>query len=100
MEGSCTRHVILEKIANTINVKLKMLKLVSTTRWAYRAEAVNAIKENYAALLVAIDEICDNIRQADVRAKGLGILNQMKIYEFIFAMQMLNPILNLVFNST
>lgn len=96
IEGSCTRHGILETIANSLNLKLKTLKSVSTTRWACRAEAVSAIKENYTALLVAIKEISDRTKQADVRAKALGILNQMKTFEFIFAMVMLNPILSLV----
>lgn len=96
IEGSCTRHGILETIANSLNLKLKTLKSVSTTRWACRAEAVSAIKENYTALLVAIKEISDRTKQADVRAKALGILNQMKTFEFIFAMLMLNPILSLV----
>jgi len=96
VEGSCTRHAVLEKIASTINIKLKTLKSVSTTRWACRAEAVSAIKKNYAALLIAIAEICDNTRQADVSVKGFGIINQMKTFEFIFSMQMLDPILNLV----
>ncbi|XP_008189973.1 zinc finger MYM-type protein 1-like [Acyrthosiphon pisum] len=44
VEGSCTRHAILEKIASNINIKLKTLKSVSTTRWACRAEAVSAVK--------------------------------------------------------
>jgi len=57
---------------------------------------VSAVKKNYAALLIAIAEICDNTKQADVRIKGLGILHQMKTFEFIFSMQMLDPILNLV----
>jgi hypothetical protein len=47
---------------------------MSTTRWACHAEAVSAIKEKYAALLIAIAEICDSTRQAEVRTKGLGIL--------------------------
>jgi hypothetical protein len=84
VEGSCTRHAILEKIASSINIKLKTLKSVSTTRWACRVEAVSAVKKNYGALLIAIAEICDNTRQADVRVKGLGILHQMKTFEFIF----------------
>ena len=86
----------METIANSLNLKLKTLKSLSTTRWACRAEAVSAIKENYTALLVAIKEISDRTKQADVRAKALGILNQMKTFEFIFAMLMLNPILSLV----
>jgi len=62
IEGCRTRHGILETIANSLNLKLKTLKSVSTTRWACRAEAVSAIKENYTALLVAIKEISDRTK--------------------------------------
>lgn len=46
IEGSCVRHAALEKIANSVNIKLKTLKSVSTTRWACRYEAVSAVKVN------------------------------------------------------
>lgn len=80
IEGSCTRYGILEKIANSLNLKRMALKSVSTTRWACRAEAVSAIKENYTALLVAIKGISDRTKLADVSAKALGILYQMKTF--------------------
>jgi len=69
---------------------------LSTTRWACWAEAVSAVKNNYSALLIAIKQITDDTKQSDIRAKGLGIVYQMESFEFIFAMQMLDPILNLI----
>ncbi|XP_050059714.1 zinc finger MYM-type protein 1-like [Aphis gossypii] len=93
IEGSCVRHAVLEKIANSVNIKLKTLKSVSTTRWACRYEAVSAVKVNYSALLIAINEISESTRQADIRAKCLGIIYQMKTFEFVFALEMLEPIL-------
>lgn len=98
IEGSCTRHAIFENVSKSINTKLKTLKSLSTTRWACRSEAVNAVKNNYCALLIAIKQITDNTYQSDIRAKGLGINYQMESFEFIFAMQMLDPILNLIFH--
>lgn len=93
IESSCIRHAVLEKIANSMNLKLKTLKSVSTTRWACRYEAVSAVKVNYSALLTAINEISESTRQSDIRAKGLGIIYQMKTFEFVFALEMLSPIL-------
>lgn len=98
IEGSCTRHAIFENVSKSINTKLKTLKSLSTTRWACRSEAVNAVKNNYCALLIAIKQITDITYQSDIRAKGLGINYQMESFEFIFAMQMLDPILNLIFH--
>jgi len=100
IEGSCTRHAVLEKIANLTNTKLKTLKSISTTRWACRSEAISAIKENFTSILAAIEEIVDNTKQSDVRAKGKGILHQMKTFEFIFAMLMLDPILSSILKTS
>lgn len=96
IEGSCSRHAIFEQIVNSTNAKLKTLKSLSTTRWACRSEAVNAIKINYSSLLVAIEEIIDSTKQSDIRAKGLGIIFQLKTFEFIFALEIFHPILNTV----
>lgn len=46
IESSAARHAVLE------NISLKTMKSLSTTRWACRSEAVNAIKHNYYALII------------------------------------------------
>lgn len=51
IENSCTRHAILEKVANCANIKLKTIKSISNTRWACRVEAVSAVKSNYETLI-------------------------------------------------
>ncbi|XP_025190524.1 protein FAM200B-like [Melanaphis sacchari] len=96
IESSCTRHATLEKVANSANIKLKTLKSVSNTRWACRAKAVSAVKSDYGPILIAIQEIGDATKQPDVRAKALGLIHQMKTFDFIFAQQMLHPILTLI----
>lgn len=96
IEGSCSRHAVLEKIVSITEIKLKTLKSISNTRWACRSEAISAIRDNYKILLKAIKEISDSSKHADVRVKGLGILNQMETFEFIFTMEMLHPILSLI----
>jgi len=96
IESSCTGYATLEKVANSANIKLKTLKSVSNTRWACRAEAVSAVKSDYGPLLIAIKEIGDATKQPDVRAKALGLVHQMKTFDFIFAQQMLHPILTLI----
>jgi len=100
VEGSCTCHAVFEKIVNTRNVKLKTLKSISTTIWACRSEAVSVIKANYFTLLIAIDEITDSANQADVRAKGLGILSHMKSFDFIFVLELLDSILCLILKTS
>ncbi|XP_060867743.1 uncharacterized protein LOC132943005 [Metopolophium dirhodum] len=93
---SCVRHTILEKISTSMNIKLKTLKTLSTTRWACRSEAIEAIKHNYEAILKALEEISDSTNLPDVRAKTKGLIYSLKTFKFIFAMYMLSPILNLV----
>ncbi|KAF0748674.1 zinc finger MYM-type protein 1-like [Aphis craccivora] len=81
IEGCRTRHGILETIANSLNLKLKTLKSVSTTRWACRAEAVSAIKENYTALLVAIKEISDrtNFKSKSSQSSNINLLTAVEL---------------------
>lgn len=62
IEGSYTRHAVFENVSKLINIKLKTLKSLSTTRWACRSEAVNAVKNNYSALLIAIKQITDDYK--------------------------------------
>lgn len=47
VEGSLSKHAIFEQIRKSIVVKLKTLKSFSTTKWAYRAEAVRIIPDNF-----------------------------------------------------
>jgi len=96
IEASCIRHSILETVANQINLKLKTLKSISTTRWACRYEAVAAVKNNYTAIIIAIQTICDTTKQSEVKAKSRGLILQLKTFDFIFALNMLHPILLLI----
>ncbi|KAL4113589.1 hypothetical protein QTP88_017193 [Uroleucon formosanum] len=96
IEGSPTRHAIFENIAKEHGSNLQTLKSCSTTRWACRSKAVNAIKHNYRALLKALDEITKKSLLPDVKMKGLGLKSQIKSLNFIFCMNMMQPILQLV----
>jgi len=83
----------LKKIVQETNSKLKTLKTLSTTRWACRAEAVTAVENNYSSVIQCLQEIANNTKYSEVRAKANGILYQMKSFNFIFALYMLKPIL-------
>eukprot|EP00102_Acyrthosiphon_pisum_P010403 XP_008178706.1 PREDICTED: zinc finger MYM-type protein 1-like [Acyrthosiphon pisum] len=85
-----------EKVAKEINLTLKTLKSISTTRWACRFEAVTAVKNNYLAIISAIQKICDTTKIPDVRSKSRGLLMQLQTFEFIFALNMLHPLLLLI----
>jgi len=61
-----------------------------------RAEAIKAIKNNYSLLITAIDEICQNTSVPQMRAKGIGILLQLQQFEFIFGMELMSLILNII----
>ncbi|XP_008178757.1 uncharacterized protein LOC103307975 [Acyrthosiphon pisum] len=65
-------------------------------RWACRAEAVAVIKINYSAILRALTEIIETTKQSDVKVKGIGLLHQVKSFNFIFGLTMMHPILQLI----
>ncbi|KAL4098697.1 hypothetical protein QTP88_023245 [Uroleucon formosanum] len=87
IKGSPTRHAILEKIISAS---------LSTTRRACRAEAVTSVKNHYASILTTIEEICEKSNIPEMRAKGTELLAQMKSFEFIFGLVMMQPILQMI----
>jgi hypothetical protein len=96
IEGSCSRHAVLEKVAADVGLALKTLKSVSTTRWARRAEAVPTLRNNYPVILIALEEITNTTQHFEVSANGHGPLYQMKTFEFVFSLEMMHPILQLI----
>jgi len=96
LEGSSTRYTVLEEVAKEVNTKLVTLKSLSTTRWACRYEAVAAIKLNYTALVKALENIYEDTKLPEIRAKSKGIITQIKSFNFIFYLNMMYPILKLI----
>lgn len=96
LEGSSTQHAVLEKVAKEVNTKLVTLKSLSTTRWACRYEAVAAIKLNYTALVKTLENIYEDTKLPEIRAKSKGIIKQMKSFNLIFSLNMMYPILKLI----
>jgi len=69
---------------------------MSQTRWACRADAVNAVKNNYKALLCTLKEIYSKCLIPEARAKCRGLLYQLKIFEFVYCLNLMQPILQLI----
>ena len=96
IEGSPARHAVLENIGKAIDVKLRTLKSLSTTRWACRSEAVSAVRSNYSAIVQALTEIAEATAYAEVKAKAEGLIHQMRTFEFVFFLEMATPILEMI----
>ncbi|XP_029340890.1 uncharacterized protein LOC115033069 [Acyrthosiphon pisum] len=64
--------------------------------WACRYEAVSAVKSNYSALILALEEIYKETTVSEARAKARGILMQMKSFDFIFSLNMMHSILMII----
>lgn len=96
IEGSPIRHAVFEKFAKVNGAKVHTLKSMSQTRWACRAEAVNAVKYNYKALLSTLEEINSKCLIPEARAKGLGLLHQLRTFEFIYCLNLMQPILQMI----
>ncbi|XP_060846033.1 uncharacterized protein LOC132925678 [Rhopalosiphum padi] len=96
VEASPVRHAILERVSKDINLKLRSLKTLSIIRWACRSEAIEAVKNNYSALLLCLEEISDKTNLSEVRAKAKGLIFQMKTFDFIFSMHILSPVLIMI----
>lgn len=96
IESSPVRHAIFEHISLALGTRLTTLKSLSTTRWACRAEAVKAVRDNYCALVDAVEEIKETTQHSETRAKAKGLLAQLESFEFQFCMEMAHPVLQMV----
>ncbi|XP_025421202.1 protein FAM200B-like [Sipha flava] len=68
IEGSPIRHAVFERFAKLDGAKVQTLKSMSQTRWACRADAVNAVKNNYKTLLSTLEEINSKCLVPEARA--------------------------------
>ena len=96
IEGSPSRHAVFESVVVRGGDRLKALKTLSTTRWAARSEAVSAVREQFEAIVEATEEIIDTSTTPDVKAKGKGLLAQLKTFNFILALYTTDTILRLI----
>jgi len=96
IESSAVRHVIFEKISKENGASIQTLKSCSTTRWACRAEAVSAVKNNYSVLVNSLETIMSTCSVPEMKAKSVGLLFQIKSFNFIFCLNMMHPVLQMV----
>lgn len=96
IESSPVRHAIFERISSALGTALRTLKSLSTTRWACRAEAVKAVRNNYSALVDTVEEIMDTTQHPETRAKAKGLRAQLASFEFLFCMEIAHPVLQMV----
>ena len=73
-----------------------VLKSLFATRWACCSEAVSEVYQQSDAIIAAIEESINDTSDSKARAKGKGILYQIKSCDFIIALEMMNPILQLI----
>jgi hypothetical protein len=59
-------------------------------------QAVAANRNSYSAIIFALEEILKTTQLAEVKVKGHGLLHQLKTFEFIFYLEMMLPILQLI----
>ena len=96
IEGSPARHAIFEKIVRKTDASLKVLKSLSTTRWACRAEAVQAVYDDLEVIIETIEEIILSTNDSRSKITAKGILNQIKSFNFIMALEIMTPILQII----
>ncbi|XP_038110687.1 uncharacterized protein LOC6050563 [Culex quinquefasciatus] len=96
IEGSPTRHAVFERVVVRGGDRLKALKTLSTTRWAARSEAVSAVREQFESIVKATEEVIDTSSAPNVKAKGKGLLAQLKSFNFILALYTTDFVLRLI----
>lgn len=96
IEGSPQRHVVFEKIVKQTDTELKTLKSLSETRWACRTEAVSAVYEQLSEIVEAIEDIKETTTVSKVKVTASGILRDIKSFDFIISLEIMQPILEMI----
>ena len=75
IEASPHRHSTLVAFMKELSSKphVKTLKKLSDTRWACRSDAVQAVYENFEAIMKSLEEIEDNCHDGRISAEACGL---------------------------
>ena len=60
------------------------IRVLCPTRWTVRAQALCSIMENYKSLLTLWEEVLDDCRDSDIKARTVGVQTQMKKFDFFW----------------
>lgn len=66
------------------------------TSLASCAEAIDVIKVNYSVNLKRLNDIIEITKQNDNWVKWIGLLHQVKSFNFILGLTMMHPVLQLI----
>ena len=94
--ASHPRTVIFEKVQNELGLTKKLQRLCET-RWYCKHSAVQAIKHNYAALLIALERIMDHDKTPHIAMEADSLLKHISKLEFVFLLEMWEDILGTIF---
>ena len=64
-----------------------VLKKLSDTRWACRADSIKAFHHTIKAVMATLKDIRENEKKANIAAEAKGLLKNIKEFEFILALE-------------
>lgn len=92
--SSLPRLTIFEEAQAELHMPKVALKKLCETRWYCKHSAVKAVKENYAALLLALEKIIKREKSPKHVGEAQGLLNSINKFEFLLMLEIWIPILS------
>ena len=89
IEGSAKRHSLFQLIQDKSNATI--LKHLSDTRWGSRSSSLDAMKDSFSSVIKFLD-IVDTHENNDTGAKASGLLRQVKNFDFLFHVHILQAL--------
>ena len=88
IEASPHRHSTLVAFMVELSSKprVKTLKKLSDTRWACRSDAVQAVYENFEAIVKSLEEIEDNCHDGRINAEACGLKFSILKFDFFICL--------------
>ena len=89
------RHAVYLKRQRKVNLaageegrkREYVLKRLSDTKWACRVGSIKAFHHTIEAVIATLEDIRENEKKANISAEVKGLLQNIKEFEFILALQ-------------
>ena len=98
IKKSPKREVIFKKIADEIKHDSPSIRMLCPTIWTVRAEALTSVSENYGALQSTWKVARQATKDAEMRARIIGVASQMEKFEYFFGVELGRKCLNVFDN--
>ena len=78
------RESIIQRLKQTMAPDSPGMRLLCPTRWTVKADSLKSVLDNYETLMETWNESVEVLKDTEMKARVLGVLSQMKRFDYFF----------------